>query len=36
MHGVHQMVMLTQTNPLAVVLFKDAWHVSEHNTPMDD
>ena len=32
MHGVHQMVTLTQTKPIAAVLFKHAWHSSGHHT----
>ena len=36
MHGVHQTVTLTQTKPIAAVLFKYTWHISEHHMPMDD
>ena len=31
MHDAHQMVMLTQTKPIAAVLFKYAWHFSGHH-----
>ena len=36
MHGVQQMVILTQTKPIAAVLFKYAYHFSGHHTLMDD
>ena len=36
MHGVHLMVILTQTKPTAAVLFNYVLHFSGHHTLTDD
>ena len=36
MHGIHQIVTLTQTKPKAAVLFKYAWNFRGYQTLMGD
>ena len=36
MHDVHQMVISTQKQPIAAILFKYAWHLSRNYTLMGD